>query len=199
MIEESKLMIQKPLTKEICEFAHYLYSKGLAPGKSGNISVRFQDTVAITPSGVSLGQLKENEVVLTDMDGQVVAGGDNPSSELQLHLEIYKNKKETAGIVHTHSSYATGFAMSGQKIEKLEGFGEISKPFLKMVDYKPPGTMELAKLVGEGLKYEDVVILEKHGVVATGENLREAALLAEFIEETAKTQFIARVLSKIEF
>lgn len=68
-----------------------------------------------------------------------------------------------------------------------------------MVDYKPPGTMELAKLVGEGLKYEDVVILENHGVVATGEDLNEAALLAEFVEETAKTQFVARVLSKIEF
>jgi len=192
-------MIQNPLTKEICEIAHYLYGKGLAPGKSGNISVRFQDTVAITPSGVSLGLLKEDEIVLTDIDGQVVAGGDNPSSELQLHLEVYKNKEETAGIVHTHSSYATGFAMSGEKIERLEGFGERSKPFLKMVDYKPPGTMELAKLVGEGLKYEDVVILENHGVVATGEDLNEAALLAEFVEETAKTQFVARVLSKIEF
>jgi Ribulose-5-phosphate 4-epimerase and related epimerases and aldolases len=59
--------------------------------------------------------------------------------------------------------------------------------------------MKLAKLVGEGLKKEDVVILENHGVVATGENLKEAALLAEFVEETAKTQFVSRVLSNTEF
>jgi len=187
-----------PLTREICEISHYLYSKGLTPGKSGNISARFQDTVAITPSGVSLGHVREDEIVLLNMGGDILAGGENPSSELHLHLEVYKNK-DVQGIVHTHSSYATGFAMSGNKIERLEGFGERTKPFLRMVDYAQPGTMKLAQLVGEGLKEEDVVILENHGVVATGENLIEAALLAEFVEETAKTQFVCRVLSNMEF
>jgi len=190
-------MNQHPLTMKICETAHYLYSKGLAPGKSGNVSARFQDIIGITPSGVSLGHVKEEEIVMVSMDGKILTS-ENPSSELQLHLEVYKNK-DVKGIVHTHSSYATGFAMSGKKIERLEGFGERSKPFLKMVNYVKPGTLELAQLVGEGLKEEDVIILENHGVVATGENLSEAALLAEFIEETAKTQFVARVLSKIEF
>ncbi|MBI4813991.1 MAG: class II aldolase/adducin family protein [Methanobacterium sp.] len=191
-------MNHHPLTMEICKTAHYIYSKGLTPGKSGNISARFQDIVAITPSGVSLGHVKADEIVLVDMGGEILAGGKNPSSELHFHLEIYKNK-DVEGIVHTHSSYATGFAMSGKKIERLEGFGERTKPFLKMVNYAQPGTLELAQLVGEGLKEEDVVILEKHGVVATGKNLKEAALLAEFVEETAKIQFVARVLSNIEF
>jgi len=191
-------MNHHPLTMEICETAHYIYSKGLAPGKSGNISARFQDIVAITPSGVSLGHVKEDEIVLVDMGGEILVGGKNPSSELHFHLEVYKNK-DVGGIVHTHSSYATGFAMSGKKIERLEGFGERTKPFLKMVNYAQPGTRELAQLVGEGLKEEDVVILENHGVVATGKNLKEAALLAEFVEETAKIQFVARVLSNIEF
>nr|WP_319373688.1 class II aldolase/adducin family protein [uncultured Methanobacterium sp.] len=191
-------MNQHPLTTEICETAHYLYSKGLAPGKSGNISARFQDIIAITPSGVSLGQVQDHEISLVDMNGKILAGGENPSSELELHLEVYKNK-DVLGIVHTHSAYATGFAMSGKKIERLEGFGERTKPFLNMVNYAPPGTVELAKMVGEGLKEEDVVILENHGVVATGPTLSEAALLAEFVEETAKIQFVARVLSNIEF
>lgn len=186
------------LTSEICEIAHYLYNKGLIPGKSGNISARFQDTVAITPRGVSLGQVREDEIVLLNMEGDILAGGANPSSELHLHLEVYKNKN-VQGIVHTHSAYATGFAMSGKKIERLEGFGELKMPFLKMVDYAQPGTMKLAQLVGKALKEEDVIILERHGVVATGENLTEAALLAEFVEETAKIQFISQVLSNMEF
>lgn len=190
-------MNQHPLTREICETAHYIYSKGLAPGKSGNISARFQDIMAITPSGVSLGHVSEEEIVMVNMDGKILTG-ENPSSELELHLEVYKNTN-VQGIVHTHSSYATGFAMSGEKIERLEGFGELNKPFLKIVDYATPGTPELAQLVGECLKDEDVVILENHGVVATGENLFEATLLAEFVEETAKTQFVARVLSNMEF
>ena len=191
-------MSQHPLTKEICEIAHYLYSKGLAPGKSGNISARFQDTVAITPGGVSLGQVREDEIVLLNLEGDILAGGVNPSSELHLHLEVYKNK-DVKGIVHTHSAYATGFAMSGKKIERLEGFGNRIKPFIKMVDYAQPGTMELAQQVGKAIKREDVIILERHGVVATGENLTDALLLAEFVEETAKIQYISRVLSNIEF
>ena len=187
-----------PLTLEISEIAHYLYSKGLVPGKSGNISARSQDTVAITPSGVSLGYVKPEEIVLVDMDENVLTGG-KPSSELVLHLEVYHNRDDVHGIVHTHSSYATGFALAGKRIERLEGFGNIEKPFLKMVDYASPGTVELANRVGAGLKEEDVVILKKHGLVATGENLFNAALLAEFVEETAKTQFVARTLGSLEF
>lgn len=67
-----------------------------------------------------------------------------------------------------------------------------------MVEYAPPGSAELANLVGSGLIDEDVVILKNHGLVATGENLLEATLLAEFVEETAKTQFISRVLGNMK-
>ncbi len=188
-----------PLIKEICETAHYIYQKGLAPGKSGNISAFSNDVMVITPSGVSLGYVKEEEISMVDLDGNILAGGETPSSELQLHLEIYKNRKDVKGIVHTHSSYATGYAISGKMIERLEGFGEINNPFLKMVEYAQPGSLKLANLAAEGLKNEEVVILNKHGVVATGKSLFEAALLAEFVEETAKTQFVARVLGNMEF
>ena len=187
-----------PLTVEICETGRYIYSKGLAPGKSGNISARSNDIVAITPSGVSLGYIKVEDIVLVDMEGKIVAGSAKPSSELQLHLDVYQKRDDVKGIVHTHSSYATGFALAGKRIERLEGFGECQKPLLKMVNYAMPGTRELAKLVADGLTDEDVVILKNHGLVATGENLFEAALLAEFVEETAKTQFISRVLGNME-
>lgn len=192
-------MNHPPLTLEICETGRYLYREGLTPGRSGNISVRSQNTVAITPSGMSLGYLKAEDVVILNMDGKILAGKETPSSELQLHLDIYKKRDDVQGIVHTHSPYATGFALAGQMIERLEGFGKLTNPFLKMIDYIPPGSPELAFSVGEGLKEEDVLILKNHGVVATGKNLFEAALLAEFVETTAKTQFVSRVLGNIEF
>ncbi len=192
-------MNQTPLAVEICETGRYIYGKGLAPGKSGNISIRSHDNIAITPSGMSLGYLKSEDIVLVDLDGEIIAGMETPSSELQLHLEIYKRRDDVLGIVHTHSSYATGFAFAGKNIERLEGFGPRTQAFLKMVDYAQPGSTELAVSVGEGLKEEDVVLLKNHGLVATGKNLFEAALLAEFVEETAKTQFIARVLGNMEF
>ncbi|HOI40510.1 MAG TPA: class II aldolase/adducin family protein [Methanobacterium sp.] len=187
-----------PLTVKICETGRHIYSKGLSPGKSGNISVRSKDTVAITPSGVSLGYLNMGEIVFVDMEGKIVAGGAKPSSELQLHLDVYQKRDDVKGIVHTHSPYATGFARAGERIERVEGFREGKNPFLKMVDYAPPGTDELATSAGNGLLEEDVVILKNHGIVATGKNLFEATLLAEFVEDTAKTQFISRVLGNIE-
>lgn len=192
-------MNQKPITIEICETGRYIYSKGLAPGKSGNISARSDDTVAITPSGMSLGYLNPEDIVIVDMGGKVLAGTKKPSSELQLHLDVYQMRDDVQGIVHTHSPYATGFALAGKMIERLEGFGERKTPFLKMVKYSPPGTSELAISVGNGLKEEDAVILKGHGLVTTGENILKASLLAEFVEETAKTQYISRVLMNMEF
>lgn len=191
-------MNKPPLTLEISETSRYIYSKGLAPGKSSNISVRSQDTIAITPSGMSLGYLEPEDVILLNMDGKILAGSKTPSSELQLHLNIYKNRSDIQGIVHTHSPYATGFAHAGQMIERVEGFQKSGSAFLKMVEYFPPGTTELAFSVVEGLQEEDVVILKNHGVVSTGKNLFEAVLLAEFVEAVAKTQFVSRVLNNTD-
>ncbi|NYB52693.1 MAG: class II aldolase/adducin family protein [Methanobacteriaceae archaeon] len=192
-------MDNPPLTREICKTAHYIYNKGLTPGKSGNISAFSNEVIAITPSGVSLGYVKEEEICLVDLDGNLLSGSENPSSELHLHLEIYQNRDDVHAIVHTHSSYATGFALAGKMIERLEGFGVRKTPFLKMVDYAEPGSSELAKLVAHGLEDEDVVILKNHGLVAIGKNLFEATLLAEFVEETAKTQFVSCVLGSMDF
>ncbi len=188
--------MNKSLTEKICETGRVLYSKGLSPGKSGNISACSNDIIAITPSGVSLGYLNVEDIVFVDMEGKILTDSAKPSSELQLHLDVYQKRDDVRGIIHIHSPYATGFALAGERIERLEGFGKGESPFVKMVNYAPPGSAELAMLAADGLKNDDLVILENHGSVAIGKNLFEAALLAEHIEETAKTQFVARMLGK---
>jgi L-fuculose-phosphate aldolase len=189
-------MREVPLTEKLAATSQYLYDKGLTPGKSGNISLRSNEIVAITPSGVSLRDISAEKVVLVDFDGNVLVGSGIPSSELFLHLGVYQAREDIEGIVHTHSSYATGFALSGEPIKRLEGFGKVRRPYLKMVNYAPPGTRKLAKLVSEGLKDEDVVLLKGHGVVTAGPSIDQASILAEFVEEIAKIQFVARILSK---
>jgi L-fuculose-phosphate aldolase len=188
--------MQVSLTEKLAETSQYLYRKGLATGKSGNISVRSKDIVAITPSGMSLRDVNPEKVVLVDFEESVLVGSEKPSSELPLHLGVYQSRDDIQGIVHTHSSYATGFALSGQSIKYLEGFGKVQHSYMKMVDYAPPGSRKLADLVIEGLKEDDVVLLKGHGVVTTGPSIDEASILAEFVEETAKIQFVARMLSK---
>ena len=184
--------------KEIIEVSKEIYDKGLVSGKSGNISVRFGDgTVGITPTLKSLADLKEEDIVLVDFDGNNLSKG-KPSSEVNMHLEIYRKRPDIKAIVHTHSPYATGFAFSDRKLKRLEGFGEIKNPYLKYVDYEKPGSQKLALKVGDAIAGEDTLILKNHGVVCVGENLKEAKLLAVFIEESSKTQFISHMLNSAE-
>ena len=182
---------------EIVSVCNELYDKGLVSGKAGNVSARFGDVVAITPTLKSLSKLNEEDIVLVNMDGDVLTKG-KPSSEVNMHLEIYKKRSDVEAIVHTHSPYATGFGFSDKKLKRLEGFGEIKNPYLAFIEYEKPGSKELAKSAVDGLGDEDVLILKNHGVICVSDNLKEAMLLAVFVEETAKTQFITLMLNSVK-
>jgi len=164
------------ISKNIIETSSYLYEKGLVPGKAGNISIRSRseglDIVAVTPSGLSLKSLDETDIVIVDMGGKLVSSSKHkPTSELLMHLNVYHERKDINAVVHTHSPITTGFAFAEEKIERLEGFGPIEETYIPFVNYYPPGSVELADAVSEGLKNEDLVVLKSHGVVALGENL----------------------------
>ena len=182
---------------EIISISNEIYDKGLVSGKAGNISARFGNVVGITPTLKSLSELNEEDIVLVDMDGNVLTKG-KPSSEVNMHLNVYKKRSDVNAIVHTHSPYVTGFAFSSKKLKRLEGFGEIKNPYLPSIEYEKPGTIELANSVADNIKKEDALILKKHGVICLGKNLKEAESLAVFIEESAKTQFISYMLNSVE-
>lgn len=191
-------MVEKKILHKIIEVSNYLYDKGLVPGKSGNISTRIEgdlNAVAVTSSGCSLKTLTEEDILVVDLEGNMIfTSNKKPTSELQMHLKIYKKRKDIGAIVHTHSPIATGFAFAEKKLERLEGFGPIDEMYIPFVEYHPPGSDDLAKSVSDGLKNEDVVLLKGHGVVALGKNLDEAVLLAEFIEDSAKIQLVKKIL-----
>ena len=193
--------MEEEIVRSVVEMSAYVFERGLVSGKAGNVSARFKgengDIVAITPTLKSLADLKEEDIVLVDENGKNLTKG-KPSSEVIMHLEIYKNRPDVYGIAHTHSPYATGFAFSNKKIKRLEGFGAIKSEYIKDIEYFKPGSVELAEHAAEALKNEDVIILRNHGVIATGETVKEAATLVEFVEEIAKTQFVTHILNSIE-
>lgn len=155
------------------------------------------EKIAITPSGVSLRDVNEKNIVIVGADGEKLKNNnEKPSSEVFMHLKIYEKREDVKGIVHTHSAVATGFAFAGEKIKRLEGFGTIKNPFIPMVEYSAPGTVKLAQDVSKAVENEDIALLKKHGVVACGDNLDTASLLAGFVEETAKIQFVSKLLSR---
>jgi len=191
-------MTKKEILKDLADASHFIYNKGLTPGKSGNISCRFYDEgtskVAITKSMISKGNVGIDDIIIIDMSGNILQGKGKPSSETFLHLGIYNERSDINAVAHTHSPYAAGFSMSEKELKRLEGFGPIENPYIPSVKYSKPGSRELANDTAEVMRNEDAVILKNHGVVAAGINLNEAVLLAEFIEDIAKTQFIAHVL-----
>lgn len=191
----------KKYIQEIIDTGNNIYNKNLISGKSGNISSKINaasgDIIAITPTLKSLAGLKAEDIVLIDLDGNILSDG-KPSSEVNMHLEIYKKRDDVNAIVHTHSPYATGFAFSDKKIKRLEGFGEIKKPYLPSIEYEKPGSSELAESASKGIGDSDVLVLKNHGVICVGENLKEAESLAVFVEESAKTQFITFMLNSVE-
>lgn len=187
--------------EDIIEVGKNLQNQGLVSGKAGNISARLKkddiDVIAITPTLKSLGDLKQEDIVLVDLDGNILTEG-TPSSELEMHLKIYNARDDVNGIVHTHSPYATGFAFSPKRIKRHEGFGKIVVPFLEEIEYENPGSTELAKKAAEGIGEEDVLILKHHGVICVADNIKEAESLARFVEDTAKTQFVSHMLTLTE-
>jgi len=187
--------------QEIIDTGNNIYQKNLISGKSGNISKRIKgsygDIIAITPTLKSLSGLNQEDIVLVDLDGNTLTSG-KPSSEVNMHLEIYKKRDDVNAIVHTHSPYATGFAFSNKSIKRLEGFGEIKNPYLPSIEYEKPGSSELAKNASEGIGDSDVLVLKNHGVICVNENLKEAQSLAVFVEESAKTQFVTLMLNSVE-
>ena len=193
--------LMKGHIQEIIDVSNEIYDNGLVSGKSGNISKRIKssigDIVAITPTLTSLSDLKPEDIVLIDMQGNILTNG-VPSSEVNMHLEIYKKRQDVNAIVHTHSTYATGFAFSNKRLKRLEGFGEIKNPYLNYIEYEKPGSDELAKNASDNINDEDVLILKNHGVICVSDSLKEAMLLAVFVEETAKTQFITHMLNSVK-
>lgn len=182
---------------KLIEVCNNLYNKQLVSGKSGNVSIRLGDYIAITPTLKAINGLDEDDIVLVDLDANSLTKG-KASSEAGMHLSIYNKREDVNAIIHTHSPYATGFAFSDKKIKRLEGFGEIKNPYIKSIEYEKPGSKELALSASENIEKEDVLILKNHGMICVGENLKETESLAIFVEESAKTQFISLMLNSVK-
>lgn len=181
------------MMKKIVKYAHYLHRKGFTAGNAGNISVLYRnkimDVVAITSSGSCLGTITEDEIVLLDLDGNVISGK-KPSSELHLHMNLYKIRDDINAIVHTHPPYTVALTMKDIRIERPEGVPG-NKKFLEEIPYYRPGSIELANACSKKLKKEKILVLKKHGLVTCGSSLEEAVNLTELVENAAKITYIS--------
>lgn len=187
------------IRREICQYGKKVYNKGFVAATDGNISMRMMtDRMFITPSSSCLGSMNVNDLVYVDFNGQVLQSSRNPSSELPMHLEIYKKRPDVNAIIHTHPSISTAFTIAGENFsqpvlpELILGIGDV--PIAK---YATPSTPESAVVISELIKNHDVIILDHHGVVTVGENLQKALFKLEKLEHAASTLLAAKQLGNI--
>jgi len=176
----------------IVKWGKELYDCGMVKGSGGNISVRCNDSVLLTPTGYFLGHLTEDIITKTDLNGNLVEGL-KPTKELPMHLAAYKALPNANAVVHLHSPYATSMASTFLPNKFMPIFlpsVAIKVGRIKITDFTMPGTDDLADVVYESLKYGPAVLLSHHGIIATGRTLTEAVSIAYEIEENAHIYYI---------
>lgn len=163
---------------------------GLCSHKAGNFSIRDKETgyILITPSAVDREKLTTKDICVVDIDANLIEleSDVRPTSEILMHLEVYKIRPDLNAIAHTHSKYATMFAVLNKEIKPIIYEVASYGGKVPVAPYGRPGTLELAHNVAETLKEVDVCLMEKHGVFcADAQGLQEALLKAIYIEEVA--------------
>lgn len=182
--------------KQILKYAQKAYKQGLMAGTSGNLSVRSEeDYVVITPSSMDYMSMSPGDVMVIDLEGRIIEGSHRPSSEWPLHVEIYKHMPEVKSVVHTHSPYATAFAVINEPIPLI--LIEMV-PFLKgsvpIAPVAQQGSPEVGRGVVEAMEGRTACLMQNHGAVSIGQSLPQAFIRAEYLEDAAKICHMARAI-----
>ena len=180
---------------DILYWSKRLYQKGMSPATSGNISVKTSKGILISASGTCLNDMDENDIILIDYNGTVLAGNKKPSSEKIMHSAIYTQRDDINAIIHCHCPVITAFAVAGVEIKKpiLPDFALIYES-IPLVPYYCPSSIELADAVGKYFENNNVVLLKNHGVVVGANTLQNAFYQLESIRAYCETYFGAEVL-----
>ena len=185
--------------EEMCEVGRRIYNKGFAAANDGNITIKLSDDrVLCTPTRMSKGFLKPDDLCIIDMDGKQVSGKRKRSSEALLHLTIMKTRQDVKSCVHCHPPHATAFAIAREPIPKctmpeFEVFlGEVA-----IAPYETPGTQAFADTVIPYIKDTDVILLANHGTITVGSDMMDAYFKTEIIDAYCRILMLARQLGRV--
>lgn len=188
----------RKIKEEICDIGRRLWQRAYVDGNGGNISYRIGENLALcTPTLVSKGFMKPEDICLVDLDGNQKAGVKKRTSEILMHLQIMKAQPKAKAVVHCHPPYATGFAVAGVKpptcmIPEIEVFiGEVP-----IAPYMTPGTPELGKHIASMTEHHNTILMANHGVVAWSNTVEDAYFKMEIVEAYCRTVLVAAQLGQ---
>ncbi|MCG7844950.1 MAG: class II aldolase/adducin family protein [Methanomassiliicoccales archaeon] len=187
----------KQAAMDVARYGRLLYEKGLTNGTGGNISARVGEMMVITPSGTCKGMLDQTELVTVDIStGKALSG--HPSMETPFHLTVYRERKDVNGVVHVHPRFCTTLACAGVEVTPgltPEGLMVLGRR-VPTVSYATPGSTDLAESLREEVHKADAFLLENHGAIAVGLDLKDAFHRLETLEFHAELQYRLLLLGK---
>jgi L-fuculose-phosphate aldolase len=184
------------IKEEIVRIGHKLWHRQYVDGNGGNISARVsRDYVVCTPTLLSKGDLQVEDLALVDLENRRLCGDRPHTSELLLHLEIYKTVPQARAVVHCHPPYATAHAIAGVVPQgNLVPEQEVFVGQVAISPYETPGTLEFARTIRPLAKDHNTILLANHGLVCWGDTVTHAEWYVEVIETYCKTVMIASQL-----
>jgi L-fuculose-phosphate aldolase len=183
----------------IAEISRRMYARGLIAAADGNVSVRAgKDRLLVTPSGLSKGFLRAEDILTTDLAGRKRSGSGRPSSEMKMHCFVYAERPDVNAVVHGHPPIATALALAGVSLAQCV----LSEACLVLgavptAPYATPSTDEVTAALRPLIGAANAVVMDRHGALALGRTLEEAYNRLETLEHTAKVTHAARVLGQV--
>lgn len=184
--------------QNIVRMAAQLYDRGYVVADDGNISLRIDDGYYVTAAGTYFSRVTETQIVKVGKDGEV--SGENysqvrPTSELAMHMEVYRQREDVSAAIHAHAPYSTAFSLlGGDKIDCLLTEINYTLGQVPIAPFARPGTKEVPESIRDLVKKFDGIILSNHGVLTLGKSLDEAYWNLERVEHFAKICYLANTL-----
>jgi L-fuculose-phosphate aldolase len=184
--------------RDICTAGRWIHQRGFVASTDGNVSLRLDRRRILTsPTAISKGMMECDDLVVTDLEGNKLAGRRNPSSELGMHLLIYRRRPDINAVCHAHPPVATGYAAAGIPLNKaLLSEAVLALGCVPVARYGTPGTQELTEAIEPLVQKYDAILMANHGVVTYGEDLLTAFFRMETTEHYARVALVAELLGK---
>ena len=187
------------IREEMCHIGRHMYQRRYIVGTDGNMSVRLPGNILLfTASGVCKGQLLPEQILKTDFAGTKISGPGKPSSEIAMHLLVYRQRPDVRAIVHAHPPLAVALTVAGKSLQKIllpEVVIHLGK--IATAPYATPGTAKLADSIAPFLEETNAIVLERHGVITVGTNLTQAYYRMEYVEYAAEIAWLAQQVGPI--
>jgi len=186
------------IKKNIIEIGKRLTIKSLTHGTAGNISFKLSDKcILVSRRGVDLGEMTNDDIIKLDISGNLLEGKLQPTSEIPMHLEIYRKCPKTKAIIHAHPPFSTAFAVAGIPLDKhllpeaVNIVGDV--PIIK---YCQPHSQELANEIAKALQIHNFLLMANHGIIGTGLYLKDICYGLEIIEFLCQVRIYTKILGK---